>query len=108
MIVFPPRCNYMFEVGAVSGFQLLTCRHRTLGDRLDLTVYGLVHIDLSNSIIILVISIERQLVKHPHPNEDHNSHPDGESCDIDGSISTVTLQVANSYPEKIDKHGCLC
>src|SRR5688572_15147333 len=107
MIVFPPRCNYTFEVISVGGLQLLTCRHRTLGHCLDLTVYSLIHIDLSNSIIVLVISVERQLVEHPHPNKDHNSHPDGESCDIDGSVSAVTLQVANGYPEKIDKHTCL-
>ena len=85
----------------------MTCRHRTLSHCLDLTVDGLVHVDLGNSIIVMVIGIERQLVEHPHPNEDHNGHPDGESRDIDGSVSAVTLQVAYGYPEKIDKHACL-
>src|SRR5687768_9793276 len=108
MIVLPPRCNYTLKVFAVGGLQLLTCRHRTLSDRLDLTVYRLIHIDLSNSIIVLVIRIERQLVEHPHSNEDYNGHPNGEPCDIDGSISAVTLQVANGDPEKIDKQSCLC
>jgi hypothetical protein len=54
-----------------------------------------------------VIGIVRQLVEHPHTNEDDNGHPYCEPKDIDGRISAVTLKVSDGNPEKIDKHCCL-